>query len=57
VVGLWWRWWAVVVVAVGCSVVIAFTEPGAAPAAAVPGAAIAAVGLLSALAIRRLVAR
>jgi hypothetical protein len=52
---LWWRWWAVAVMA--WSIVIAFTEPAAAPAAAVLGAANGAAGLFPALALRRHVAR
>ncbi|MDQ1489727.1 MAG: hypothetical protein QOJ23_2241 [Actinomycetota bacterium] len=53
VIGLWCRWWAVIVVAVGWSIVVAVMEPAAAPAAAALGAANGAVGLLPALALRR----
>jgi hypothetical protein len=53
--GMWIRWWAIPVVAVGWAIVIGLViDPGVALAAGLLGAANAFVGVLPALAIRRL---
>jgi hypothetical protein len=51
--GLWIRWWAVPVVAVGWLVLIAFLDPSIALAGGALGAANALVGVLPAVALRR----
>jgi hypothetical protein len=51
--GLWIRWWAVPVVAVGWLVLIAFLDPSIALASGALGAVNALVGVLPAVALRR----
>jgi hypothetical protein len=55
VVGLALRWWAVLVVGIGWVVVIAFIQPTAVGAGALLGVANAFVGVLPAVALRRLI--
>jgi hypothetical protein len=55
VIGLWIRWWAVPVVAVGWAVVIGFIDPGSALSAGLLGALNGLVGASAALGVRWLV--
>ena len=55
VLGLWVRWWAVAVIAVGWAIVIAFGEPSSWLAGGLFGAANGAVGVAFAVLLRRLV--
>jgi hypothetical protein len=52
ILGLWVRWWAVPVVAVGWLVLIVFLDPSIALASGLLGAANALVGVLPAVALR-----
>lgn len=52
--GLWVRWWAVPIVAIGWAVVIAFIDPSDALVGGLLGALNGMVGLLPALGLRRL---
>jgi hypothetical protein len=54
VLGVWTRWWAVPIVALGWALVIAFyVDPSSALAAAVLGAVNGAVGAVVAVGLRR----
>ena len=55
VIGLWFRWWAVPVVAVGWAVVIVFIDPASVLSAGFLGALNGLVGALAAVGIRRLI--
>ena len=54
VIGLWIRWWAVPVVAVGWAVVMVFIDPSSAFAGGLLGALNGLVGVLPAIGLRRL---
>lgn len=53
VLGMWIRWWAVPVVAIGWAVVIVFIDPSSALAGGMLGAVNGLVGVLPALGLRR----
>jgi hypothetical protein len=53
-IGLWIRWWAVPVVAVGWAVVMVFIDPSSAFAGGLLGALNGLVGVLPAIGLRRL---
>ena len=53
ILGLWIRWWAVPVVAVGWLILITFLNPSIALASGSLGAANALVGVVPAVALRR----
>jgi hypothetical protein len=55
--GVWIRWWAVLVVGVGWAIVIGNLDPTAALGAGLLGAVNAVVGVLVALGLRRLLIR
>ena len=51
--GVWIRWWAVLAVALGWAVVIAFNDPSSVLGGGLLGAVNAAVGVVLALGLRR----
>jgi hypothetical protein len=57
VIGLFLRWWAVPIVAVGWVVVLIFIDPASALAGGLLGALNGLVGVLAALGVRRLIVR
>jgi hypothetical protein len=56
-IGLWIRWWAVPVVAIGWAVVMVFIDPSSALAGGLLGALNGLVGVLPAIGLRRLLVR
>jgi hypothetical protein len=53
ILGVWIRWWAVPIVALGWAVAIAFADPSSALGGALLGAVNGAVGVALALVLRR----